>query len=144
MSGLGALIWIVVLCLGAAWSLLAWAAHAIVTWSGWRALDLTAWSESLDQMQIPAWAQAFVPPQAAELLKSLLAQWGPGLRETVLGMPDLGAWLGSAVMVVWALGMAALAGSGLIGMIALRALRARLAFPHGSGATRRNLRSPSG
>lgn len=129
MSGLAALIWIVVLLLGAAWSLLAWAAYAIVTWPGWRAPDLTAWSERLGEVQLPAWAQAFVPPQATESLKSLLAQWGPGLRESLLGMPDLGAWLGPAVAGAWALGMVALAAGGLIGTIGLRALRARLGPP---------------
>lgn len=126
MSGLAALIWIVVLLLGTAWSLLAWAAHATVTWPGWRAPDLTAWSERIGEVQMPAWAQAFVPPQATESLKSLLAQWGPGLRELLLGMPDLGAWLGLAVAGVWALGMVALAGGGLLGTIGLRALRASL------------------
>jgi hypothetical protein len=126
MSGLGTLLWIVVLFLGAAWSLLAWAAHAIVTWPGWRAPDLTAWSERLGEVQVPAWAQAFVPAQAAESLKSLFAQWGPGLHEALAGMPDLGAWLAPAVVAVWALGMVALAGGGLAGTIGLRALRASL------------------
>ncbi len=118
-----ALIWSVVAVLLACWSLLSWAAHALVSWPGWRAGNPAAGSAWIEQLVLPAGLAPWLPAAAFETFKSAILASGPLLEGIVGWLPIAAAWIVTAVWVVWALGSVILLvlgalGSGLVAAFA--------------------------
>jgi|GEM_PF-552693 len=117
--GLHLLVWALVGLLAAGWSLLCWAAHAVIAWDGWRrGLD---WAEQVPKIDLPPWLADWLGLQWVEWLREQLVEWGPELQAWLSGLPDLSGWASLLVWSVWGLGLffLMLGGAGVSGLIAL-------------------------
>lgn len=124
-----ALVWLAVGTLLASWSLLAWAAHALLAWSvrgDAASLPLAEW---VGRLALPEWLAPWVPAAAFEPFKAALVAAAPVL-ETVIGwVPGIAAWLAPAVVAAWALGAVLLVVLGVIGSLLARSLQRRWDTP---------------
>ena len=113
------LAWLTVLLLFALWSGLCAVAHAVLTWEGWRgSID---WQLALPKFELPDWLAQWLGLDWVESLRAWLVEIGPSLHAWLTGLPDLGAWLGTAVWIVWGAGslLLLLLGGAASGLIAL-------------------------
>ena len=114
-----------VLILFASWSLLAWAAHALLGWPGRSAADTTDWAAWIGNLAMPAWLEPWVPAPTVEALKSTLLSWAPAIEAGLTWLPELASWLTPAIWFVWAAGAFILVASGAMGSFAVSFLRRR-------------------
>lgn len=111
--------WLCVALLAGLWSLLAWAAHAVLGWDGWaRGED---WAKQVPAIELPDWLMDMLGLQWVQWLRELLLEWGPELQAWVAGLP-LGDWASLLLWVTWGLGLLGLlllglAGSGVIALV---------------------------
>ena len=124
-----ALLWSVVALSLACWSLLSWAAHALVSWPGWRAGNPAAWSAWIEQLALPAWLAPWLPAGAFNTVKSAIVASGPLLESVVGSLPIAAAWIVGAVWVVWALGSVILLVLGALGSGLVAAFAGKKARP---------------
>lgn len=115
-------VWVPVLVLLGAWSLLCWAAHALITGPDWSQAP-SAWLGWLEQWQIPVWLSLWLPMEAITALKSAITAWGPQLQDWLAGTPDLLGWLTPALWLVWGLGGLGLVMMGVLGSVLVLALK---------------------
>jgi len=121
-----ALGWFVVFGLLALWSLAAWAFHSITAWTISNAGALTGGAGATEGLRMPDWLAAWVPPEFALALSSMVSAITPAI-EAVLGWaPALAGGLSVLVWVVWAIGSVLLVvlGSVVTGLIAVLRRRA--------------------
>jgi hypothetical protein len=115
------LVWGVVGLLVALWSAVCWAVHALLSGGVGAIGDAgVPWPE---QWHIPLWLADWLPMAAITTLKTLLTVWGPWLAEQLAALPGLLAWLTPLLWLVWGLGTLMLAGCGLVGSVAVAAVR---------------------
>ena len=124
-----ALLWSVVAMLLVCWSLLSWAAHALVSWPGWRAGNPAAWSAWIEQLALSAWLAPWLPAAALEAFKSTFLASGPLLESVVGWLPIAAAWIAATVWVIWALGAVILLGLGALGSGLVAAFAGKKARP---------------
>ncbi len=124
-----ALVWSVVAVLLAFWSLVAWAAHALVSWPGWRAGNPAAASAWIEQLALPAWLAPWLPAGVFEAFKSAIVASGPLLESVVGSLPIAAAWIVAAVWVIWALGTVTLLVLGALGSGLVAAFAGKKARP---------------
>ena len=101
-----ALGWLVVAILIALWSLTAWALHAAAAWAVSNAGALARGTP--DELQLPQWLAAWVPPELAQALGALWAGVAPAVDSLLQAAPALAGLLGVAGWVIWGIGSALL------------------------------------
>lgn len=124
--------WLLVLLALAAWTLLAWAFDALVTWSAANGAAWAAGSASTEPVHLPAWLAPWLPPDAAAGLAAALATLGPVVESALSHAPSLAGGLAWLVWIAWGLGalVLLLAGAVLTGVI--KVFRRRSAEPSGA------------
>jgi hypothetical protein len=117
--------WFVVLSLLALWSLAAWAFHAVTAWTVSNAGVLAGASGAAEGLRMPDWLAAWLPPEFAPALSSMVSAITPAI-EAVLGWaPALAGGLSVVVWVVWAIGSVLLVVLGFVVTGLIAALRRR-------------------
>ncbi|CAD5372738.1 conserved hypothetical protein [Rubrivivax sp. A210] len=114
--------WLAVLSLVALWSLAAWLLHGAALWVVTSAGAATgAAAAGMAGQGLPQWLAAWVPPDVAQAIASLLSGLVPVVESLLQAAPALGGVLTGAGWVVWGLGCALLVllGAGLHVAIAL-------------------------
>jgi hypothetical protein len=120
-----ALSWFVVLGLLALWSLGAWAFHAVAVWAVSNAGTLTGAASGAvsgtEGFRLPEWLAAWVPPEIAQAMTSLLSGLAPAVEGLLQAAPSLAGGLSVATWVIWGLGsvLLVLLGAGLHLLIAM-------------------------
>ena len=128
--------WFVVFGLLALWSLAAWAFHSITAWTISNAGALTGGAGATEGLRMPDWLAAWVPPEFALALSSMVSAITPAI-EAVLGWaPALAGGLSVVVWVVWAIGSVLLVVLGFVvtGLIAVLRRRASMLASPATGA----------
>lgn len=123
------LIWLPTLVLIAAWSLFAWAGLALAGWFGWAATDgggTGGWNAWVNAFALPVWLAPWMPDQALEGIKGMLAAIGPLMEYLAASKPDLLSGLMVLVVVLWAVGAVLLVFAGLAASIAVGVWRRRI------------------
>ena len=113
--------WFVVFGLLALWSLATWAFHSITAWTISNAGVLAGGAGATDGLRMPDWLAAWVPPEFAAALASMVSAFTPAI-EAVLGWaPALAGGLSVVVWVFWAIGSVLLVVLGFVvtGLIAV-------------------------
>ena len=116
-----ALSWFVVFSLLALWSLAAWALHGVAVWAVSNAGTLTGAASGAEGLRLPEWLAAWVPPEIAQALTSLLSGLVPAVESLLQIAPALAGGLTVATWVIWGLGsvLLVLLGVGLHVVIAI-------------------------
>ena len=116
-----ALSWFVVFSLLALWSLAAWALHGVAVWAVSNAGTLTGAASGAEGLRLPEWLAAWVPPEIAQALTSLLSGLAPAVQGLLQTAPALAGGLTVATWVIWGLGsvLLVLLGVGLHVVIAI-------------------------
>ncbi len=116
-----ALSWFVVFSLFALWSLAAWALHGVAVWAVSNAGTLTGAASGAEGLRLPEWLAAWVPPEIAQALTSLLSGLAPAVQGLLQTAPALAGGLTVATWVIWGLGsvLLVLLGVGLHLVIAM-------------------------
>ena len=119
---LHALVWFVVLCVAALWSLTAWGVHALGAWTLSHAGALggaAAEAAGAVDAWLPAWLAPWLPPEAGTWLAAI-AQGLQPLTDFLVGLaPFIGGGLSLAVWLLWAAGIGALLLLGAAGSVGL-------------------------
>ena len=125
--------WFLVFGLLALWSLAAWALHSITAWTVSNAGVLTtAGAGAAEGLRMPDWLAAWVPPEFAPALNSMVSTFAPAMEAVLEWAPTLAGGLSVVVWVIWAIGSVLLIflGFGVTGLIAaLRRRASMLAAP---------------
>lgn len=123
--------WLVVVVLAGLWSLSVWALHALAVWAISNAGVWSGAAADLGVPGLPADLMAWLPPQVAAWIGSVLTGLGPAMERLLQTVPALADGLTVVTWVVWSLGTAALValGLGLHLLIALWRRQARPAVP---------------
>lgn len=103
-----ALSWFLVFGLFALWSLTAWAVHAVAVWAVSNAGTLTGATSGVEGLRLPEWLAAWVPPEIAQVMTSLLSGFAPLVESLLQTAPALAGGLTMATWVIWGLGSALL------------------------------------
>ena len=113
--------WFVVVSLLMLWSLAAWAFHALAAWTVASAGTLTGAPGAIEALRMPVWLSAWVPPEFAVALNSLMAAIGPSIETAVQWAPAMSGGLSIAVWTLWGIGSVLLILLGLFatGLIAV-------------------------
>jgi hypothetical protein len=117
--------WFVVLSLLALWSLAAWAFHAVTAWTVSNAGVLAGASGATEGLRMPDWLAAWVPPEFALALNSLVSTFAPAMEAVLEWAPALAGGLSVVVWVIWAIGSVLLIFLGLVVTGLIAALRRR-------------------
>lgn len=130
-----AILWFVMLCLVALWSLGAWAFHAVAAWSTANAGALAGQVGAIDAWALPAWLSPWVPAEWMLALKAATATLGPAVGSLMEHAPAWMDGLSWAIWALWGLGcVALLAVSGVLHAIVAGMRRsAALASPASGG-----------
>lgn len=113
--------WFVVVSLLMLWSLAAWAFHSLAAWTVASAGTLTGAPGAIEALRMPVWLSAWVPPEFAFALNSLMAAIGPSIETAVQWAPAMSGGLSIAVWTLWGIGSVLLILLGLFatGLIAV-------------------------
>lgn len=109
------LIWFLVFGFFVLWSLTAWAVHAFAVWSISNASALTSVAPGVEGLRLPEWLAPWMPPEIAQAMTSLLADFAPVVESLLHSAPALTGGLTVVTWVVWGLGsvLLLLLGAGL-------------------------------
>lgn len=122
---LHAIVWILVLVLFAAWSVIAWAAHALAGWSGWSSGSLAGLSAWIAGWTLPSYLASWFPPAALDAAKQALTALAPVLERVLQIVPGVAAWLGPMIVILWGVGVLFLLLAGAASSLMLRWLGRR-------------------
>lgn len=113
--------WFVVVSLLMLWSLAAWAFHSLAAWTVESAGTLTGAPGAIEALRMPVWLSAWVPPEFAVALNSLMAAIGPSIETAIQWAPAMSGGLSIAVWTLWGIGSVLLILLGLFatGLIAV-------------------------
>ena len=114
-----ALTWFLVVGLLLAWSLAAWAFHAVATWVATQSGSIAGSTEAIQGLSMPAWLAPWVPAEWWSAGTALLSDFAPLLDGLLAAMPSLSGPLSILVWVIWAvvaffIVLLGVVGSGLI------------------------------
>ena len=114
-------IWFLVFGFFVLWSLTAWAVHAFAVWSVSNASALTGVAPGIEGLRLPEWLTPWVPPEIAQAMTLLLADFAPVVESLLHTAPALTGGLTEVTWVVWGLGsvLLVLLGAGLHLLIAI-------------------------
>lgn len=101
---LHALTWFLVISLLLAWSLAAWAFHAIASWAAEQSGSLAGSTEAILALSMPEWLAPWVPQGWWNSGVSVLSELAPLLNSVLGAMPSLTGPLSILVWVVWTVG----------------------------------------
>ena len=124
-----ALNWLVVFSLLALWSLVAWAFHAVASWTISNTDVLAGGAGAIEGLRLPDWLAPWLPPEAADAFTSMLAAFMPAVQAVLDQAPAVAGGLSVAVWAVWGVGSILLVVLGFVvtGLIAM--LRHRASGP---------------
>ena len=131
-----ALNWFVVVSLLMLWSLAAWAFHSLAAWTVASAGTLTGGAGAIEALRMPVWLSAWVPPEFALALNSMMAAIGPSIETAVQWAPAMSGGLSIAVWTVWGIVSVLLVLLGLFATGLIAVTRRRLSA---SASASRNL-----
>lgn len=113
-------VWLVIGCLMALWSLALWALHAVAQWGAGLADEkatnaangLAEAANPLAALKPPEWLAVWLPTVAQEQWGAMVTIFTPWIEYALTLAPSLVAWLVPAIWLLWALGGVVLLGLG--------------------------------
>lgn len=113
--------WGVVVLLLALWTLIAWAADAVLVWTLTHAGTLGAQVPGATGIDLPAWFSPWLTAESSEWLAALSGAVMQVVQSLLQFAPALADGLGVVVWVVWAIGGLLLLGLGVAGHLLIGA-----------------------
>jgi hypothetical protein len=103
-----AISWFLSFMLLALWSVVCWGVHAVTLWAVSSAGALSAGTSAMNAVLLPEWVRAWMPPQLARELESVIASAGPVVQGALEAVPALSGTVSVLAWALWGLGAAVL------------------------------------
>ncbi|MBK9444337.1 MAG: hypothetical protein IPN53_24880 [Comamonadaceae bacterium] len=107
--------WAVLLVLLAIWSTGVWVLHALLAWSISGAGVLTGQAQRLENLVVPGWLSAWLPPEWLLTFKTAWSSLLPWFESALAMLPSAASWLSPLAWAVWAIGLLVFASVAAVG-----------------------------